>query len=574
MWTMISLYGTTVFAMMGNTTRAHRMGVILFCLILLFFTSATGAYGSAVDQVMNSLAPPDRSSPRATLKTFLDSMNAALEAYKNGRREAAKTLIVPALECLNLEHEPPALKKAVGIDAALYLKEVLDRVTLPPRDDIPDSKAVQTGHVSRWTIPRTEITLSAVEHEDFEKVFLFTSNTVRNSGKFYTKIKILPYRADSGQGATLEQILSSGGWIIPHVMLTAVPEWAKVTVWNQALWQWIGLALYLAVGLIGVFLIHEYGGKMLDLLDSKFQSTLKAVLSGFLFPGALIIYAQTGLWFTIKGLHIISSNVYLPVAYVFISLTYLAALWFVGVLLKALADFIIALGRFTNGDMDIQLIRLGFDIFTIAIVIVAVMHFGDRLGLPTYSLVAGLGIGGLAVALAGREALSNLIGTLMIILDRPFKIGDHITLSDGERGVVAGVGFRSTRIRTRDDILISIPNSIIANTKMINESAPDSVSRIRVKVGVAYGSDLKKVEQILLSVAKHDELVVSEPSPEIRFRQFSDSSLEFELLCWISLPAEKGRTIHRLNWAIHEAFRDAGVEIPFPQRDLHIRDST
>src|SRR5208283_1877604 len=101
-----------------------------------------------------------------------------------------------------------------------------------------------------------------------------------------------------------------------------------------------------------------------------------------------------------------------------------------------------------------------------------------------------------------REALSNLIGTIMTILDRPFKIGDYVSLSDGERGVVAGVGFRSTRIRTRDDILISIPNSIIANAKMINESAPDPLSRIRVKVGVAYGSDLKRVEQLLLGVAE------------------------------------------------------------------------
>jgi MscS family membrane protein len=248
-------------------------------------------------------------------------------------------------------------------------------------------------------------------------------------------------------------------------------------------------------------------------------------------------------------------------------------LWFIGVLLSRIADFIVALGRFPAGDMDVQLIRLGFDILTVIIVIGAVIHLGDRIGLPTYSLVAGLGIGGLAVALAGREALSNLIGTIMIILDRPFKIGDYVSLSDGERGVVAGVGFRSTRIRTRDDILISIPNSIIANAKMINESAPDPLSRIRVKVGVAYGSDLKKVEQILLSVAEQHALVVRKPSPEIRFRQFSDSALEFELLCWIDLPEEKGRIIHRLNWDIHEAFKKEGIEIPFPQRDVHIRSA-
>jgi len=116
-------------------------------------------------------------------------------------------------------------------------------------------------------------------------------------------------------------------------------------------------------------------------------------------------------------------------------------------------------------------------------------------------------------------------------------------------------------IRTRDDILISIPNSIIANTKMVNESAPDSVSRIRVKVGVAYGSDLKEVERILLNVAEQNELVLREPAPEIRFRQFSDSALELELLCWINVPEQKGRTIHQLNWAIHEAFQKGGIEI-------------
>jgi MscS family membrane protein len=89
---------------------------------------------------------------------------------------------------------------------------------------------------------------------------------------------------------------------------------------------------------------------------------------------------------------------------------------------------------------------------------------------------------------------------------------------------------------------------------MINESAPDPLSRIRVKVGVAYGSDLEKVEQLLLGVAEQNQLALREPSPEIRFWQFSDSALEFELLCWIDLPEEKGRIIHRLNWDIHEAF--------------------
>jgi len=498
-------------------------------------------------------------------------MNNALEAFKRGQRDEAKSLVVPALQCLNLEKEPPALKHFIGLDSAIYLKEVLDRIEIPSYQEIPDAKAVQTNHISRWTIPYTEITIGVVEHESSMGQFLFTNDTVRNSEKFYYKVRNLPYRAGTGQGALYEQIVSSAGWIIPHGLLSSLPDWTKITVRGQALWQWIGLAFYMVMGLGAVFVVYKCAGKALDWLDLRFRSNFKAGVFGLFLPGSLIIYAQIGLWITVKGLHVINPDVYLPVAYVFIALTYLGVLWIIGVLLNRIADLIIGLGGFAAGDMDVQLIRLGFDILTVIIVIGAVIQLGDRLGLPTYSLVAGLGIGGLAVALAGREALSNLIGTIMIILDRPFKIGDYVSLSDGERGVVAGVGFRSTRIRTRDDILISIPNSIIANTKMINESAPDSVSRIRIKVGVAYGSDLKKVEHLLLSVANQDELVVREPAPEIRFRQFSDSALEFELLCWIDIPEQKGRTIHRLNCAIHEAFRRGGIEIPFPQRDVHIR---
>jgi MscS family membrane protein len=198
------------------------------------------------------------------------------------------------------------------------------------------------------------------------------------------------------------------------------------------------------------------------------------------------------------------------------------------------------------------------------------LDLGARLGLPTYSLVTGLGIGGLAVALAGREALSNIIGTIMIILDRPFKLGDYILLSDGERGKVTQVGLRSTRIRTRDDILISIPNSVIANAKMINESAPISMSRIRIKVGIAYGSDVEKAEHLLVSIAKKNATVLPDPVPRVRFRSFGDSTLNLELLCWIDLPQQRGRTIHELNKAINKVFQDQGIQIPFPQRDVYL----
>ncbi|MBI5248775.1 MAG: mechanosensitive ion channel family protein [Desulfomonile tiedjei] len=547
------------------------MRVVIRYLVVLFLTFAISVNSDAGDQTAHPLAPPNTSSPRATLDTFLDSMNKAIDAYKGGDREAAKKLAQPAVQCLNLEAEPPALRHLVGLDAALYLKEILDRIEIPPTQEIPDAKTVQTEKISSWTIPYTEITLATAKEESSAKRFLFTSDTIRNSEEFYYKVKHLPYKPESGHGALYEQFASSAGAIIPQGLIDSLPNWAKETFFGQTAWQWIGLALYVFIGAGIVLLIHKYGGKALDLLDRILESNFKRWVFGLILPAAIIVFARAGLWVTVNGLHIIDADVYLPIAYVLTFLSYLGTVWLIGVLFNRIADVVIAIGGFVAGDMDVQLIRLGFEILTVIIIIAAVIQLGARLGLPTYSLVAGLGIGGIAVALAGREALSNLLGTIMIILDRPFKLGDYITLSDGERGAVAEVGFRSTRIRTRDDILISIPNSIVANTKMINESAPVSLSRIRIGIGVAYGSDLKGVEDILLKLAEQNELVVREPSPRIRFRRFGDSALELELLCWIDLPELKGPTIHQLNWAIYEEFQKKGVEIPFPQRDVHIR---
>lgn len=539
---------------------------ILYVLLFGMFGNISGAA-----QVLHPLAPPDTSSPRATLKTFLDSTNKAVEAFKRGKRAEARQLIERAARCLNLEKEAPSLRYVIGLSTAIYLKEVLDRIEIPRDEDIPDEKTIQTQKISSWIIPYTEITIAAVKEESPTGRFLFTSDTVRNAERFYYKVQNLPYRPGTGGGALYEELISTAGPIIPKGVIDRLPHWARTEVYSQAVWQWIGLALYSLIGAATVLLIYRYSGKSLALLDRSFGWSLKRSLVGLILPVTLILFANVGFWFTVFVLHIIDSNVYLPVAYVLTFLIYLGAVWFIGALLNRVADLVIAMGRFSRGDMDIQLIRLGFQILTVIVVILAIINLGARLGLPTYSLVTGLGIGGLAVALAGREALSNLIGTIMIILDRPFKVGDYIDLSDGERGAVAEVGFRSTRIRTRDDILISIPNSVMANSKMINESAPVPLSRIRVKLGVAYGSDLKKVEDILLSVAHQIETVLPAPAPRIRFRRFGDSALEFELLCWIDLPELRGRTIHQLNWAIHEEFRKQEIEMPFPQRDVHIR---
>lgn len=186
--------------------------------------------------------------------------------------------------------------------------------------------------------------------------------------------------------------------------------------------------------------------------------------------------------------------------------------------------------------------------------------------------LASAGIIGLALSFAAKDTLANLFAGVTIAADAPYKKGDFIILESGERGMVTHIGLRSTRILTRDDVEITVPNGIIGNGKIINEAGgPSARHRIRLSVGVAYGSDIDLVIATLSNIAESHEDVCSSPAARVRFREFGESSLNFELLCWIERPVDRGRLVHELNCAIYKGFIHAGVEIPFPQRDLHVR---
>lgn len=209
---------------------------------------------------------------------------------------------------------------------------------------------------------------------------------------------------------------------------------------------------------------------------------------------------------------------------------------------------------------------------TFAIFALAIYFLFLAWNIDVTAWLASAGIIGLALSFAAKDTLANLFAGVSILADAPYKIGDFIILESGERGMVTQIGFRSTRILTRDDVEITIPNGIIGNGKIINEAGgPSEKHRIRAAVGVAYGSDIDQVIEVLQGVARDHEEVCKDPEPRVRFRTFGQSSLDFELLCWIERPVNRGRIGHEINCAIYRAFRDSGIQIPFPQRDLHVK---
>jgi small-conductance mechanosensitive channel len=180
--------------------------------------------------------------------------------------------------------------------------------------------------------------------------------------------------------------------------------------------------------------------------------------------------------------------------------------------------------------------------------------------------LASAGIVGIIVGFAAKDTIANLFGSIALYFDGTYKVGDYVVLDSGERGRVEDISIRSTVLRTRDDVLVTVPNSVLNSARITNESAPRRQRRIRIPVGVAYGSDLDRVEETLLGVAGEESLVEETPRPRVRVREFGDSAVDVELLCWIADPVLRGRATHLLNKGVYRAFRAEGIEIPFPQR--------
>ncbi len=233
-----------------------------------------------------------------------------------------------------------------------------------------------------------------------------------------------------------------------------------------------------------------------------------------------------------------------------------------------------ALSRMTSKlpKIDIRTLPLFANTAKIVIAGGAVYFLFLSWGVDVGALLMSAGVIGIAVGFAAKDTLANLFAGFFIMADMPYKEGDFIILDSGERGQVTQIGLRSTRLLTRDDIEVIIPNAVIANAKIINESGgPWEKERVRLKVGVAYGSDIDRVKEILMDVAVTLDHICEDPEPRVRFRGFGDSSLDLELMGWIDEPILRGSVLDALYTEVYKRFGDEGIEIPFPQRDVHLR---
>jgi small-conductance mechanosensitive channel len=195
-------------------------------------------------------------------------------------------------------------------------------------------------------------------------------------------------------------------------------------------------------------------------------------------------------------------------------------------------------------------------------------------GIDLSSLAFVAGAIGVGLGFGLQNIISNFVSGLIILAERPISIGDRVELGE-VAGLVTKINLRSTNIVTNDNITIIVPNSDFITNKVTNWSYGDPKVRIRLPIGVGYGTDPERLRKLLLEVAGAHPKVLADPAPEVFFSGFGDSSLNFELGVWTADMASKPRRFRsELNFAMERKLRENRIEIPFPQRDLHLRSGS
>jgi small-conductance mechanosensitive channel len=228
--------------------------------------------------------------------------------------------------------------------------------------------------------------------------------------------------------------------------------------------------------------------------------------------------------------------------------------------------------RRTESTLDEEVLPFVRRVVVFLVAAIAIIVLLSHFGVDVTALVTSLGIASLAIALAAQSTLSDWITGFVIIFDRPFKIGDRIELlSLNTWGDVQDIGLQSTRVLTRDNRMVVVPNSIIGKNLVVNHSDPSTVYRVQTHVGVAYGTEVAHARQVMVDAVRAQDWVMKEERIEALFLEFGDSAMIFRVRCWIKHYVETRRIMDKLNTCLYDALNDAGIDMPDPIRTLYHR---
>jgi len=328
----------------------------------------------------------------------------------------------------------------------------------------------------------------------------------------------------------------------------------------------ISIGLAIVISLILKFVSH-HAKKTKNTLDDEIVFALRRPVCFIIISIGLYIalkYYNPDL--AVKGITLIS---------IFSVIWIILAAYGVASILKGIFTWYLEDVHKRRGKRDGTIFRFLRRILIFIIYLIAIMIILDKAGVEISPLLAGLGIAGLAVALALEDTLKNFFSAIYIAADKPVKIGDYIKLDDNTEGYVEDVGWRSTTIKTMGNNFIVVPNSTLASSVIKNYHDPQRQMSVLINCGVAYNSDLEKVEKITIATAKKvlqkTEQGVSDYEPLFRYKEFGDSSINFYVILRATEYENQYALRHTFIKALFKEFNKNKIEIPFPQQDVYIK---
>jgi len=518
----------------------------------------------------------DTSSPRATLKSFNDACNELYAIIKSNQKfrggSQPPPAAIQAFRCLDISHIPPAVVDGVASDTLVELKEVLDRIEIPPEKEIPDAQEmeelIEAGESASWRIPKTDITIALVTEGPRAGEYLFTQSTVDHTSQYYQRVKHISYKPDAAEGFR-DWYLSEPGWMIPTTWIHALPEWTRKQWMGTAIWKWFGVVVVICLGIAFMALIYQMGRRRARIMKRigvfRYWLTLAFPFTAMLTPLAVKWFIENQL--AVTGDLRSTMTVILDMSFLITVIIVVVGA------LNRIAEVFISSPKIHPRGIDAQLIRLGFRVTGIAVAVIIIIEGGQQFGIPLTTLIAGAGVGGLAMALAAQDTLKNVFGSIMIILDKPYRVGERVVVKDFD-GVVEEIGLRSTKIRLLTGHVAAVPNEEMARTHIENIGRRPYIRRLS-DIAIPYDTPQEKVEralEIVRELLKDHEGMREEFPPRVFFTEFNRDSLNLRFIYWYH-PPEYWQFLafgERLNLQIMKAFEDDGIQFALPSNRMFL----
>ena len=485
----------------------------------------TGAQPTASGKL--TIRPVRTDSPRHTLKSFLrlrDELEQTLRSYRlNKSRELAEQIHVIGSQfraLINLSSVPQSSRSEIGTDTTKYLLDILGRIELPNLESVPDEAAFEDdASPAKWRIPGTPIRIVRADKGSREGEFLFSERTVTVAPRFYKGIEDLPLQTSLPIISWNRAFPQITGPMIPAAVLRSVPQ-SLLDFWlDTPKWKVIVVVLISALAALLLYVFHRAINRRET--DNRVGFLLRRALT----PIAILVVVWSLKDFIENQINVSGtfSTVVVVMAYIFI---HVAEVWLLWLVLLAIFERIVQTRNIPEDSFNAHLWRLGARIIGTAASVVIIGSAAQELGLPLYSVVAGLGIGGLAVALAIRPTLENLIGGIVLYLDQPVRVGDFCNFGD-KTGTVEAIGVRSTKLRALDRTLITVPNAALADMQLINWAKCDRML-INTTIGLRYETENDQLRHVLVKFREmlHAHPKIHSETVRVRFAGFGQSSLD------------------------------------------------